>query len=229
MTGILPLLGLLAAFLVIAYLFVNSSASGIANAIRTLGPLLLCGIGLLLLFTGRGALGLPALAMGGLMLAKNRSVMRASNAGAGQKSTVRSAWLEMQLDHETGDLDGLVLIGPHEGQPLSQLDGETLVRLYADLSGDNESAALMEAYLDRRIPGWRERSDTDTNAGSGAAFNSGAMTKQEAYQVLGLDPGAGPKEIRTAHRRLMKAVHPDSGGSTFLAARINEAKDTLLD
>lgn len=214
--------GLLAA----GYLFVNASAASIANSLRLIGPLLLVIIGLTFVYVGRAGAGLPLLIIGGLMLARNRSVL--TGRSPGQKSTVRSAWLEMQLDHETGDLGGLVLTGAHEGGNLSNMDKDTLLDLYADLSGDNESAALMEAYLDRRIPGWRETTHTNGDRDAGQSPSSGPMTKEEAYQVLGLSPGAGSKEIVSAHRRLMKAVHPDSGGSTFLAARINEAKDTLL-
>jgi DnaJ family protein C protein 19 len=56
----------------------------------------------------------------------------------------------------------------------------------------------------------------------------GPMTRAEAYQVLGLQPGASEENIRAAHRRLMQAAHPDHGGSDWLAARINQARDILL-
>ncbi|WP_245294042.1 DnaJ domain-containing protein [Methylobrevis pamukkalensis] len=105
---------------------------------------------------------------------------------------------------------------------------QALARLYREIASDPESSALLEAYLDRRLPGWRKDFKLDDRARERRAASTGAMSKQEAYQILGLADGAGEAEIRAAHRRLMKRVHPDQGGSTFLAARINEAKDRLL-
>ena len=149
--------------------------------------------------------------------------------GAGQqRSSVRSAALEMELDHETGAMNGLVLVGAHEGKELDLLEREELFELRSEIADDGESLALLDAYLDRRLAGWREDAHADADAGQGSAPSSGPMGKKEAYEVLGLSAGASVEEIRKAHRRLMKTAHPDSGGSTFLAAKINEAKDILL-
>jgi DnaJ-domain-containing protein 1 len=120
---------------------------------------------------------------------------------------------------------GTILAGPHVGQSLDAFD---VAALAAFLPGiDDESRALLMAYLDRREPAWRDHMQGGATAGPGA-WSSGKMTEEEAYQILGLQPGATAKDISHAHRTLMKKLHPDQGGSTYLAARINEAKDTLL-
>jgi len=143
----------------------------------------------------------------------------------GQTSRVRSAFLEMELDHDTGAMRGRILAGRHEGASLDALETTTLVGMLAEI--DEESRALLAAYLDRRAPGWREHAQGDAAAGQGGAPR-GPMTQEEAYQILGLQPGASAEEIGRAHRALMKRLHPDQGGSTYLAARVNEAKDVLL-
>jgi len=143
----------------------------------------------------------------------------------GQVSRVRSTYLEMELDHDSGAMRGTIIMGPRAGTPLEALDAATLVRLLGEI--DEESRALLAAYLDRRDPGWREHAQSDAAAGRGGATR-GPMTQEEAYQILGLQPGASTEEIVNAHRALMKKLHPDLGGTNYLAARINEAKDTLL-
>jgi hypothetical protein len=144
----------------------------------------------------------------------------------GQVSRVRSAFLEMELDHDTGAMRGRILAGPHQGVPLHALDLPTLIGFLATI--DEESRALLAAYLDRQHPHWREHAQSDATAGQGRPPSSGKMTQEEAYQILGVQPGASPQEIGRAHRMLMKKLHPDQGGSTYLAARVNEAKDVLL-
>jgi DnaJ domain len=145
---------------------------------------------------------------------------------AGQVSRVRSAFVEMELNHDSGAMGGRILAGRHAGAALDALDLRTLVALLADI--DAESRALLAAYLDRRDPSWREHTQGDTTAGTGRPPPGGKMTEEEAYQILGLQPGASAEEIGRAHRALMKKLHPDQGGSTYLAARVNEAKDILL-
>jgi DnaJ-like protein len=144
---------------------------------------------------------------------------------AGQVSRVRSAFLDMELDHDSGAMRGRMLAGPYEGKDLDAFDVATLVGLLAGI--DEESRALLATYLDRRDPGWREHAQGDAAAGRGAP-SRGPMTEEEAYQILGLEPGADADAIVRAHRTLMKKLHPDQGGTNYLAARVNEAKDTLL-
>jgi hypothetical protein len=145
----------------------------------------------------------------------------------GQVSRVRSAFVEMELDHDTGAMRGRILAGAREGASLEEFDVPTLAGFFADI--DEESRALLMAYLDRREPGWREHAQADAAAGADLGVRaSGKMTEQEAYEILGLHPGASAEEIGRAHRTLMKKLHPDQGGSTYLAARVNEAKEVLL-
>ena len=144
----------------------------------------------------------------------------------GQASQVRSQFLDMALDHDSGELTGQIVAGPNAGHSLDEFD---LSQLAAMMPGfDAESVALLESYLDRRFPAWRQDAQGNAAGGQGRAAPSGKMTNEEAYQILGLQPGAGRDEIGRAHRALMKKLHPDQGGSTYLAARVNEAKDTLL-
>ncbi|MEA2933763.1 MAG: hypothetical protein QOD74_409 [Variibacter sp.] len=144
----------------------------------------------------------------------------------GQVSRVRSAFVEMELDHDTGAMSGRILAGPYEGSTLDALNIPTLVRLCGEV--DEESRALLAAYLDRRDPTWRENANANADAGRSGTPGGGPMTEEEAYQVLGLKSGATAGEIGRAHRSLMKKLHPDQGGSTYLAARVNQAKDVLL-
>jgi len=143
----------------------------------------------------------------------------------GQASRVRSTYLDMELDHDSGAMRGTIIAGPRAGTRLESLDTATLARMLSEI--DEESRALLAAYLDRRDAGWREHAQSDATAGRGAA-SRGPMTHEEAYQILGLEAGASTEDIVNAHRTLMKKLHPDLGGTNYLAARVNEAKDTLL-
>ena len=144
----------------------------------------------------------------------------------GQTSQVRSPFLDMQLDHDSGQLRGRIVAGAHAGHDLDEFALADLLAMVPEF--DAESVALLESYLDRRFPAWRQNAQADAAGRQRRATPSGKMTTEEAYQILGLQPGAGRDEISRAHKALMKKLHPDQGGSTYLAARVNEAKDTLL-
>jgi hypothetical protein len=147
----------------------------------------------------------------------------------GAMSRVRSAMIEMELDHDTGAMNGTVLAGAFAGRTLNDMPEEALRRLHADCArADVDGVRLLEAYFDRRFPRWREDAHAHAHP-RGAQPQTGAMTEEEAYQILGLQPGAGAEDVRRAHRALMKKLHPDQGGSTYLAARVNQAKEILLD
>jgi hypothetical protein len=186
---------------------------------------------LFLLVRGEIGLAVPVGAVG-LGLLGWLSLWPASFGGRtqkrpGQVSRVRSAFLEMELDHDSGAMRGRILAGRYAGDALDALDPPTLIGLIGEI--DNDSRQLLMAYLDRREPRWREHAERDAEAwGASNATPGGKMTEEEAYQILGLQPGVSAQEIGRAHRSLMKKLHPDQGGSTYLAARVNEAKDVLL-
>lgn len=145
---------------------------------------------------------------------------------AGAQSVVETRFLRMTLDHASGEMAGQVLEGRFAGQEFEALSKQQLLTLLNDFVGeDDESAALLRAYLDRTYgTDWQEasRDDGDTDE----LF--GEMTRSAAYAILGLEEGASKEQIIAAHGRLIQRLHPDRGGSTFLAAKINQARDLLL-
>ncbi len=134
----------------------------------------------------------------------------------------------MSLDHDTGRMDGEVIAGTFSGRRIGELGLEELLALVAECErADPSSVSILESYLDREHgDAWRE-----ARRGGGEGRPSGGtaeMTVDEALEVLGLEAGASHDDIVAAHRRLMQKLHPDRGGSGFLAAQINRAKDLLL-
>ncbi len=170
-------------------------------------------------------LGIAALGLLGWMPFGPAGFGQRTQKSGGQVSRVRSAFVEMELDHDSGVMRGTITAGRLAGTSLETMDVAALTALLAEF--DEESRALLMAYLDRRDAGWRQHADADTAAGPGPS-RSGKMTEEEAYQILGLQPGASTADVGRAHRSLMKKLHPDQGGSTYLAARVNEAKEVLL-
>ena len=157
----------------------------------------------------------------------------AQGPSPGQASEVETRFFKMTLDHDSGVMTGLVKEGRFHGRALEDLGIEELVDLWAECRAeDAQSAAVLEAYLDRtQGEAWREAAQRDyggAGAGPRPPSGQGAMTVEEAHEILGLEPGASPEEIHEAHRRLMQKIHPDHGGSNYLAAKINQAKARLL-
>ena len=150
-------------------------------------------------------------------------------------SRVSSVYLDMALEHETGAVSGTVRSGHFAGRGLADLSAEECWALYDELSDDADSLALFKSWLDANRAGWRDYFASEFGMETGeedgqseSQSTAGVSGLEEAYEVLGLKPGAGPDAIKAAHRTLMKKVHPDTGGSAFLAAKINQAKDLLL-
>jgi hypothetical protein len=216
--------------------FARMDAAAVARAVRTgAGVLGIVGAILLLL---RGQIVI-AVALAGLAASfagwrkfgqafsgfRMPGVFSAGPSG-GRVTTARSAMIEMRLDHDSGTMTGVALAGAFAGRALESLSRPDLVRLRDELLRDDpDGAVLLETYLDRRFTGWREADQGQANAGGSGA---GTMSRREAFETLGLEEGASPEEIIRAHRALMKKLHPDRGGSTGLAARVNQAKDVLL-
>ncbi|HEY4192809.1 MAG TPA: molecular chaperone DnaJ [Mesorhizobium sp.] len=224
------LIAIVAVFLAIVGLvtvFLRADPAKLAGGLTLTAPLLLAFIGLAALIAGREAIG-GLMLMGAFAWYGSMRKKPAPRLTAARHATVRTAALEMELDHGTGALEGLVLAGRHEGRMLGSMGLAELRELYRDLYTDPESRQLLETYLDGRFPVWRKHAQPDGGERLGVPPGSGPMTKEEAYKVLGLEAGAAPTDVRKAHRRLMQRLRPDIGGTSFLAARINEAKDVLL-
>jgi hypothetical protein len=209
--------------------YTKSDPKALATTLRKVGGATAFGFaGLLLL---RGRIDMAVLVAGGgawLFGGMPFGLPNPFQRGPARVAKVRSAMIEMDLDAATGALRGRVLAGPLAGTELDTLDRDGLLALLRQCrASDFDGARLLEAYLDRRTPGWRKDAQGDADARPGQA-PPGAMTEQEAYEVLGLAPGASAEKVAAAHRALIKRLHPDLGGTTYLAARVNQAKDVLL-
>ena len=211
--------------------FVSTSPTVLFRALRYAGAIALAGFAGLLFFTERPAAALFVASAawsvftGGRILPHGWPHLRGRSRAAGsQTSSVRTAWLEMELDHESGAMRGTILQGHYAGVRLDELDRATVIELY-ETSDDAETRRLLEAWLDRTYGAdWRAAQQEPA-----PPSQSGSMSRAEALRVLGLKEGATQEEVRAAHRRLMLQNHPDRGGSDYLASKINEAKDVLLD
>ena len=228
----------LGGFLLLVYLFANADPARLARNLKWSG-IAIAGVAVLALVLLPPAREFAALlfplAMSMPLLSRIRSFIDRHRAPAGgQTSTVTTAFLRMSLDHDTGSMSGTVLRGQFAGLRVEELGvGDLLALLRECRAEDEEGTRLLEAYLDRLHPDWRDElaggRGSDAGAkGGGRRPTSGDVSVEEAYAILGVKPGATANEIKEAHRRLMVKLHPDHGGSDYLATKINRARDVLL-
>jgi hypothetical protein len=214
--------------------FVAANPATLASGTRTAAIVTAASIALLLLIylilSERIGLGIAEITALSAILARGYAIWRSrqglTGASPGRTSEIETDYLRMHLDHDSGTMSGTVRRGPFQGRDLSALSRDELVELWRQCRADDPQAAkLLEAYLDRLHADWRE---AGSSAGHTASGSGGAMTREEAFQILGLSPGAGEAEIREAYHRLMKKIHPDLGGSAYFAAKLNQARELLL-
>ena len=224
----------LSGFLLLVYLFVNADPARLARGLKVTGIVIAVVAVATLAVSGRLAALLMPLAMLMPLLIRVRSLLdRYRPPAGGQTSTVATAFLRMTLDHDTGSMEGTILRGRFAGTRLDELGPADLLALLRECRAeDEEGARLLEAYLDRVHPEWRDELAGERAGGgrsnAGARSTSGDMSVEEAYAILGLSSGADAEAIKEAHRRLMVKLHPDHGGSDYLATKINRARDILL-
>jgi hypothetical protein len=226
---------LLVGLILLGYWFVRTEPKNVIRLLRWVLAILGLIVGGFLVWGGLRAWALLALPFLLPILMNWRAIrarLRAARGPSpGQASEVETRFFRMTLDHDSGVMTGRVTEGRFAGRMLEDLDLDDLIALWAECRAeDAQSAAVLEAYLDRtQGEAWREAA-AQGGAGTGprAPGAAGTMSREEAHEILGIEPGASRKAIHDAHRRLMQKVHPDHGGSNYLAAKINQAKALLL-
>jgi hypothetical protein len=234
----------LGGFLLLVYLFVNADPARLARGLKVGGIVIAVAAVAALAVSGRlAALLMPVAMLLPLLIRVRHLLDRYRPPAGGQSSTVATAFLRMTLDHDTGRMEGTVLRGRFAGMRLDELGPAELLALLRECRAeDEEGARLLEAYLDRVRPDWRDElagagagstagsqgNSRANSRGGGTRPASGDMSVEEALAILGLEPGADAEAVKEAHRRLMVKLHPDHGGSDYLATKINRARDVLL-
>ncbi len=213
--------------MLLGYLFVNANPARLARIVKWTGIVLAALAVLALAFYGRLAVFLAPVALAVSLLRRFRGGLSGvGGPSSGQSSDVETAFIRMRLDHDAGTMNGTVLQGRYVGRQIEELGLSDMLALLRECrAADEDGARLVEAYLDRAHPDWR-----DAWRGGEAPPRAVAsdVSVEEAYAILGLSPGADEAAIRAAHHRLMKQLHPDHGGTDYLATKINRARDVLL-
>ncbi|WGF90030.1 DnaJ domain-containing protein [Marinivivus vitaminiproducens] len=221
---------LLIAAVAAARWFAGADPRRLAQAVRAFAATFgaLAGTGLML----NGRVGFAIVAIASTVIALRtlfQNMGDVTSSGGRKTSDVETRTLRMALDHASGEIEGEVVGGPFAGRRLAAMGLSDLLSLLAWCQEeDPPSVALLQTYLDRRDPDWRDKVD-GTGGKERAGRRAGdVMDEATALEILGLAPDCRAAEVRAAHRRLMAHMHPDRGGSTFLASQINQARDVLL-
>ncbi len=230
-------IGLFLGTIFLAQWYSRANPATVLKTIKIIIAIIGLFVALFLLFTGRIFLVLAAIPLLLPFILRSKALfsrLKAASGGtSGQSSEVVTRFLRMKLDHDSGDMDGLILTGEREGSWLSELDLSAMEQLYRIYSvEDKKSAELLSAYASRRFGDiWNDAAETDfkdENEKRGQDFDD-QMDRKKALEILGLTGSPSDDEVRSAHRKLMQKLHPDHGGNTYLATQVNRAKDILLN
>lgn len=240
-------IAVLAGLLLAAKWYSTADIQAIRRAFKWVLGLLIVAVALYLVLSGRWLFALmslpflwPLLRASRSMTTAARNFSRMAEAGtaggaSGQTSDVETRFLRLKLDHDSGEISGDILDGAFAGRRIEDLEREDVIALFDQCTRDDpESAQILEAYLDRVHPDWREAAEhgaghaSGGHAGGQSGQSAGAMGRDEALAVLGLEEGATRSDIKAAYQRLISGLHPDKGGSDYLAAKLNEARAVLL-
>ena len=233
-------------FIVFGWALLTADAAKLARFLRWFVIIAASALALFLVFRGQALLAAAPAAVAAIVWRLFRSVplglwfrlfqmgkafsrrhqysSRNSQPGSKGTSTVNSEWVQMKLDHESGALNGMVIKGEFAGRELDSMESGELEGLLMEVRDDADTVRLVENYILRRFGDvWEQASSEDP-----ASEKGGSMSREEAYEILGLSEDADEEAIRSAHRKLMTSNHPDHGGSSYIATKINQARDTLL-
>jgi len=225
-------LALLIGLIVGANALAQADPKSIIRGFRIAAAIVLGALATLFVFTGRFALA-PPLAILAIFLLSRKPLFPKFAPSSGQKSEVKTDWLHAILDHDSGKMDAMILKGQFEEKKLSDLDLADFRLLLEELENDPQSSSIVQTFMNREFGD--HENDTEYNHDRASSSEKSTenkvngMSMAEALEILELEPGANQEEIRAAHKRLMKKYHPDHGGSAYMAAKLNQAKDLLVN
>ena len=221
---------LLLALMVGSQAIATADPKKLIKALRISAVIICAALAGFFVLTGRFAYA-PPLVVAALFFLRNKPLFSSRRPSTGQKSDVETDWLQASLNHDSGEMDAVILRGQFEGRQLSDLSRAELGEFHQECAGDEQTLAILESFITRKFgedfetEGGESRSKEERTR---AASSGGPMTREEALEILELEGNASTSDIKSAHRRLMKKFHPDHNGSDYMAAKLNEAKDVLL-